>query len=85
MNPTGYIRPRGDALQAVIEIGEKKIRKTTPFKVGEEGEAQKFLERALLELGATTTVTAPVQASEELTLWATARGAEGRGHPVCRR
>ena len=69
MNPTGYIRQRAGLLEAVICIGEKKVRKMTGLRVGQEDEANCFLADLLRELGAVAPGAAPaVVADEALTL-----------------
>jgi integrase len=52
--PTGYIRPRGGKLEAVILVPgrPKPIRKATGLDVGQEREAEAVLEEALRQLRA---------------------------------
>lgn len=47
----GYIRPRGEALEAVIvQPDGEKVRKATGLRVGQENEAEAVLEEALRQL-----------------------------------
>jgi hypothetical protein len=72
--PTGYIRARAGKLQAVITIAGEKIRKATGYRVGQEAEAQRFLEDLLRELGgaapAPAAAAAPPADDAELTFQA---------------
>jgi integrase len=56
----GYIRPRGGKLEAVIVLADgKKKPRATGFKVGQEEQAQRFLEVLLAELGTAAPAAAP--------------------------
>ena len=48
--PKGYIRERGGRLEALIVLGGRRIRKATGYIVGQEQEAQAFLDTLLAEL-----------------------------------
>ncbi len=65
---TGYIRQRGGFLEAVVTVGNDRIRKATGCQVGQEAQAEKFLADLLREMGAVGPEEAPPAASEELTL-----------------
>jgi hypothetical protein len=44
---TGYIRPRGSMLEALIKIDGRKVRKSTGLPLGRERDAEAILEAAL--------------------------------------
>lgn len=50
MNVRGYLRRRGNKLEAVLRIGDRKLTRSTGYSLGQESQAQQFLEEALREI-----------------------------------
>ncbi|HYG66368.1 MAG TPA: hypothetical protein VD838_01865, partial [Anaeromyxobacteraceae bacterium] len=48
--PRGYVRTRGDKLEAVLKVNGRKVTRSTGLEVGQEAEAQAVLAEALRQL-----------------------------------
>jgi integrase len=68
----GYVRARGDQLEAVIKVGRRKMPRALGLRVGQEEEARAIVEQAIAELRASSpapvTSSAPAAAPGTLTV-----------------